>query len=169
MIYWKNKLNTNTITPDIINVSGICPEGLHQTKAACYQAGYLWTGFDPSGHCFLLSWNNLFMVEEFTAAALPLLSSPQVQGGARWSGAIMIKHLQILSCLLCFLIFLGEIMMIFTSLYFHSFLEKFIGTFCGLGTWYVLYQIFYPQIFCPDNIKDWDWDVQDTFVISYYL
>ena len=93
------------------------------------------------------------MVEEFTASALPLLSSPPAQG-ARGSGDVRMKYLQILSCFLCLLMFLGEIMMIFTSLYFHSFLEKFIGTCCGLGTWYVLYQIFYPQIFYPNNIKD---------------
>ena len=90
------------------------------------------------------------MVEEFTASALPLLSRQEAGG----QSGIKIKYLQLLSCLLCLLMFLGEITMIFTSLYFHSFLEKFIGTSCGLGTWYILYQIFYPQIFSPNNIRD---------------
>ena len=130
--------------------SGLCTESVHHTKTTCYQAGHLWTGFDPSGHCFLLSWNNLFMVEEFTASALPLLSSQQ---GGRQPG-VKIKYLQLLTCLLSLLMFLGELMMISTSLYFHSFLEKFIGTSCGLGTWYLLYQIFYPRIFYPHNIRD---------------
>ena len=133
---------------DSTHYPGLCSESVHQTKTACYQAGHLWTGFDPSGHCFLLSWNNLFMLEEFSASVLPLLSGQQ---GGRLAG-IKIKSLLILTCWLCLLMFLGEIMMIFTSLYFHSFLEKFIGTCCGLGTWYVLYQIFYPQIFHPNNI-----------------
>ena len=90
------------------------------------------------------------MVEEFTASALPLISSQQE--GAR--SGLRIKYLQIISCMLCLLMFLGEIMMIFTSLYFHSFVEKFIGTSCGLGAWYVLYQIFYPQICYPNNIRN---------------
>ena len=37
----------------------------HVSKIECLRNGYTWTGFDASGHCFLLSWNNLFMVEEF--------------------------------------------------------------------------------------------------------
>ena len=40
----------------------------------------------------------------------------------------------------------GETMMIFTSLYFHTFLEKIVGTSCGLGSWYMVYQVVYPKL-----------------------
>ena len=43
------------------------PHHSQLTRSACYRAGHRWTGFDISGHCFLLTWNNLFMLEEFTS------------------------------------------------------------------------------------------------------
>ena len=129
--------------------AGVCPVTLHLTKRDCYQAGHTWTGFDASGHTFLLSWNNLFMLEEFAVSCQQTSSvSPQ----HRW--APLEKYLQILSRFLCLLMFLGEIMMIFTSLYFHTFAEKIIGIGCGLSSWYFLYKFLYPKIFSQTNPRD---------------
>ena len=36
-------------------------------KAECLASGHRWKGFDISGHCFLLTWNNLFIIEEAKA------------------------------------------------------------------------------------------------------
>ena len=54
--------------------AGVCTLSSHVSRATCLQAGHAWTGFDASGHCFLLSWNNLFMVEEFLLASSPIFS-----------------------------------------------------------------------------------------------
>lgn len=44
--------------------SGICNVTKFLNKEECLQGGFKWRGFDISGHCFLLVWNNLFMLEE---------------------------------------------------------------------------------------------------------
>ncbi len=46
---------------------GVCQAAKMLSKAACSAAGSKWRGFDISGHCFLLVWNNLFMIEEARA------------------------------------------------------------------------------------------------------
>lgn len=47
--------------------SGICSVTKYLTKSTCAAKGYKWRGFDISGHCFLLIWNNLFILEEAKA------------------------------------------------------------------------------------------------------
>ena len=47
---------------------GICAVGTKfLNKAECLRKGFRWKGFDISGHCFLLVWNSLFLVEEARA------------------------------------------------------------------------------------------------------
>ncbi len=44
---------------------GICAVGTKfLNKAQCLAGGFRWKGFDISGHCFLLVWNGLFLIEE---------------------------------------------------------------------------------------------------------
>jgi len=52
------------IFPYIENKSGVCRASAFPDKRSCSSAGYWWTGFDSSGHCFLLLWNTLFIREE---------------------------------------------------------------------------------------------------------
>jgi hypothetical protein len=47
--------------------SGICNVTRVLNKTECLAGGYRWKGFDISGHCFLLTWNNLFVIEEAKA------------------------------------------------------------------------------------------------------
>ena len=46
---------------------GICQTSRFQDKLACIRHGFKWKGLDISGHCFLLVWNSLFMIEEAKA------------------------------------------------------------------------------------------------------
>lgn len=43
----------------------------HLSRSHCYKAGYTWTGLDISGHCFLLTWNNLVITEELRPVPCP--------------------------------------------------------------------------------------------------
>jgi len=47
--------------------------------------------------------------------------------------------------LLCLLMLVWDVMIICTSLYFHTFLEKVLGTMCGVWAWYFLYRVLYPK------------------------
>ena len=45
--------------------SGSCYEGeFIKDKSSCRNSGYVWLGFDISGHCFLLVFSNLVILEE---------------------------------------------------------------------------------------------------------
>merc|ERR1719266_1449324 len=56
-----------TIFEIIEHRSGICSVTKYLSKSSCAQKGYRWRGFDISGHCFLLIWNNMFILEEARA------------------------------------------------------------------------------------------------------
>merc|ERR1719283_147369 len=58
--YWGARI----IFPIIEEATGGCTTSQFLTKKSCYRAGFMWTGFDTSGHCFLLTFNNLFIMEE---------------------------------------------------------------------------------------------------------
>ena len=96
---------------------------VHQTKATCYQAGHRWTGFDPSGHCFLLSWNCLVILEEL----------PQIPDTRSLLSSTT-------RALLNLLILLWEGMMLATSLYFHTEPEKVCGVLCAIVPWLAIYR-----------------------------
>ena len=44
--------------------TGVCEITKYHRKESCRAHGYLWRGFDISGHCFLLIFCNLVMYEE---------------------------------------------------------------------------------------------------------
>ena len=72
---------SSSIRWHVDHASGVCNVTSHVSKIDCIHNGYTWTGFDASGHCFLLSWNNLFMVEEFLISCHGLFSQDsQIQG-----------------------------------------------------------------------------------------
>ncbi|XP_026097703.1 acyl-coenzyme A diphosphatase FITM2 [Carassius auratus] len=106
------------------------------TKAACRKAGFIWDGFDISGHSFILTYSSLVIVEEM----VPMLHIPQ-------------SHRNI--CLDCLYIALNAIVAIWiwmfgcTSVYFHDIIDKVIGTLCGILGWYLTYVVWYPMPFSP--------------------
>ena len=114
--------------PRIEELTGVCRVSSHLSKQSCYQAGFRWTGLDISGHCFLLSFSSLVITEE--------LGNIHRQFGVRDS----------LLCsatrgLLQVLVLVWEGMMVATSLYFHSEIEKVLGVLCAILPWALLYKV----------------------------
>jgi len=133
------------IFPYIEEATGVCPVSEFITKKDCYKQGLLWTGFDTSGHCFLLSWNNLFMVEE---SYIFFLNKNKLRRND------LTPYMEILNYGLAFLMLMGELMMLFTSLYFHTMTEKVFGTLCGLLPWYFMYQVVYKNEWHPGFVQE---------------
>ncbi|XP_026101334.1 fat storage-inducing transmembrane protein 2-like [Carassius auratus] len=106
------------------------------TKAACKEAGFIWDGFDISGHSFILAYSSLVIVEEM----VPMLNIPQSDRNIPLD---------------CLYIALNAIVAIWiwmfgcTSVYFHDIIDKTIGTLCGILGWYVTYGVWYPMSFSP--------------------
>uniref|UniRef100_A0A672MHG6 Fat storage-inducing transmembrane protein 2-like n=1 Tax=Sinocyclocheilus grahami TaxID=75366 RepID=A0A672MHG6_SINGR len=106
------------------------------TKAACKKAGFIWDGFDISGHSFILAYSSLVIVEEM----VPMLNIP------RSDRNVLLDYIYIaLNAIVAIWIWMFGC----TSVYFHDIIDKTIGTLCGILGWYVTYGVWYPMSFSP--------------------
>ena len=104
--------------PAIQERTGVCSLSAHLTRYRCYKAGHSWSGFDISGHCFLLTWNNLVIIEE-----IKKLNWSEIK-----EKSSSLYHVSsAVTILLHGLMIIWEAMMMATSLYFHSTIEKVLG------------------------------------------
>ncbi|XP_053100638.1 acyl-coenzyme A diphosphatase FITM2 [Hemicordylus capensis] len=111
----------------------------HPSKLQCLQAGGFWHGFDISGHCFLLSYCALMIVEE-----MAVMHNVNTSRNPRLHTVVSGLFLA-LSCLT--LIWLW--MFFTTTIYFHDFFQKFFGTLVGLLAWYGTYRFWFLTPLSP--------------------
>lgn len=104
--------------PAIQERTGVCSLSEHLTRYRCYKAGHSWSGFDISGHCFLLTWNNLVIIEEIKKLDWSEMKEKS------WA---LYRVSSAVTILLHGLMVIWETMMMATSLYFHSTIEKVLG------------------------------------------
>ncbi|XP_066834480.1 acyl-coenzyme A diphosphatase FITM2 isoform X1 [Anser cygnoides] len=131
----------------IENLTGMCstsgkhnePRRLYATKQECHQDNGIWNGFDISGHCFLLSYCALMIVEEM--AVLEGLSIDQNSKLRVVVNSLFVS--------LCFLTMIWVFMFVCTAVYFHDFSQKLLGALIGLSAWYVTYRVWYLKPFSP--------------------
>jgi hypothetical protein len=135
---------------------GVSPDTEILTKKQCRAAGHLWSGFDISGHCFLLSFCILIINEELSRASSVVASEPAttnhvgeepiiVLGVWRVKEAVLLGCLQLLKCGLVVLMMLWKCMLLFTCLYFHDMLQKLLGLLFGLLSYYLCYRVLFHQ------------------------
>jgi len=120
--------------PLVEEATGVCEVSELITRRECRKKGFSWRGFDISGHCFLLTWNNLVIIEE-TKLVLQSL------GRTKKRHPMLDVPIASIHILLCMLMLLWELMMFCTSLYFHTTLEKVLGTMCAITPWLLLYRV----------------------------
>jgi len=137
-------LGARVAFPWLEQATGVCKASHLLTRRACYKGGSTWTGFDTSGHCFLLTFNNLFISEETVESKRVKVDKKDGDGDS--SREEVERSLALSRYILCLLMLVWDVMILCTSLYFHTFLEKVLGTFCGVGAWYLLYKVFFPFI-----------------------
>lgn len=116
------------------------PEGDFSSKASCRRAGFHWLGYDISGHSFILTYSALFIMEE--TAPMAYLKASNISSFPR-------LVLNVLYVALNGLVLLWVFMFSCTSLYFHSPLDKLLGTLCGLLGWYGTYRLWYRKPLSP--------------------
>lgn len=109
-------------------------------KATCRRAGFHWFGYDISGHSFILTYSALFIMEETVPMAYLKPSS---------LSAFPRLVLSLLYVGLNGLMLLWAWMFLCTSVYFHSPLDKLLGTVCGLLGWYGTYRLWYLRRLSP--------------------
>ncbi|NXM69653.1 FITM2 protein, partial [Serilophus lunatus] len=131
----------------IENLTGECsvpaglgrPPRLYATKRECHQDSGVWNGFDISGHCFLLSYCALMILEEVAVLeGLPMEQDSKLR-----------VVVDVLFVCLCFLAGIWVFMFLCTALYFHDFSQKLLGVLIGLSGWYGTYRVWYLKPFSP--------------------
>ncbi|XP_072754864.1 acyl-coenzyme A diphosphatase FITM2 [Anoplolepis gracilipes] len=149
---------------------------LMQSKAKCLQSGKFWSGFDISGHTFILIYSSLILAEEGSSLVgwegikdlvmreehtrstptetsrgpLRNLSDDDLEFLKKAHRALT-PYLRGLFVAMTLQQLLWDIMLVSTILYYHIMIEKFLGGVAAVITWYVTYKWWYklPRIGLP--------------------
>ena len=135
----------------IEELTGFC-EGEEKliSKRSCYQEGFYWNGFDISGHCFLLTYSALVISEELQPKLhWPSITSAVVQTNPeningfqhRNIARLVTPFVDVFSLFAGLLSILWEFMLVFTTIYFHTFSQKVLGAVIAIFTWYIIYRV----------------------------
>lgn len=109
-------------------------------KVACRRAGFHWHGYDISGHCFILTYSTLFIVEEM--APMALVKDTSLSALPRTVLKLLYIALNLIVCVWLW-------MFGCTCVYFHDLSHKLIGTAFGLLAWYLTYRVWYLKAVSP--------------------
>lgn len=130
-------------------------------RSECIKRGHYWYGFDISGHIFLLTYCIYVITEE--SANIKLEIWDEYEGALHFENRVVDKFNQKtkqllpqvhrlvsyfidkLELLAMTEVLLWMVMVIATSLYFHSFAEKLLGYMFGLLAWYLTYGLLYGR------------------------
>lgn len=153
---------------DIVeNYTGSCLGQEVLDKLNCKENGFIWSGFDVSGHCFLLTFCILIINEELHSTnAYNLSSDDESQSNYTKEKELKsmksvygidieekyIDHaLEVLSVMLIVFMLLWEVMLFFTCAYFHTLLQKLCGIIAGVGCAYLCYDVIFKleSVYAP--------------------
>ncbi len=138
--------------------TGSCLNPSIKTKLACRQGDHEWlSGFDISGHTFLLM-HSLFMILEevkvynkweelrrkLNEQARTGELSPSTQKAYYWFN-LLTPYIKVNFCLMAVLSLLWEIMLLSTFLYFHTIMHKLIAASCAIIVWFATYRLWYSD------------------------
>lgn len=110
------------------------------SKATCRRAGFHWHGYDISGHCFILAYSSLFIMEEMAPMASVKTAS---------HSALPRMVLNLLYIALNLIVIIWVWMFVCTCVYFHDPSHKLIGTVSGLLAWHLTYRVWYLKSLSP--------------------
>lgn len=148
---------------------GRCSSRLFDNRISCLQNGHFWNGFDISGHCFILIYSSLVMIEEAKAingwekikdyirdenytrslndksiSVNPLKNiSAEELKILKMSYDCVTPYVRALLIAIALLQLLWDIMLVSTILYYHIMIEKFISGVLAILTWFLTYRVWY--------------------------
>ncbi|XP_055376287.1 acyl-coenzyme A diphosphatase FITM2 [Condylostylus longicornis] len=167
---------------------GRCTARNYDSKPSCLKAGFLWHGFDISGHAFILIYSSLILIEEArpiinwesikehirnelynrsmqeTTSTNPLrnLSNEEMRElkflYERFTPAIRTLFIG-MTCLQL----LWDVMLVSTMLYYHNMIEKVLSGIFAILTWFFTYRAWYPsKSFLPDSAGKGNFNYQNV-------
>lgn len=154
-----------TFVMRIENWTGICSLNAYDDHFSCVRNGGSWFGFDISGHCFLLTYCSLTMIEELgvfrywdlipKALKRASLLNDSTQVDENEESEILAQYrsysptVQILFILSTLLMLLWDFMFLITSLYYHTWSQNITGFAIAAGSWYLTYRFWYRTPYSP--------------------
>ncbi|XP_013190796.1 acyl-coenzyme A diphosphatase FITM2 [Amyelois transitella] len=148
---------------------GRCNSKSFDSKTSCLKNGHFWNGFDISGHCFILIYSSLIMIEEARAINgwerikdyirdekysrsvedKTISTNPLRNISAEELEILKVSYENFTPYVRAFLIaisllqLLWDVMLVSTILYYHIMVEKFISGVIAILTWFVTYRVWY--------------------------
>ncbi|XP_026730465.1 FIT family protein CG10671 [Trichoplusia ni] len=148
---------------------GRCNNKIYDNKIACLQNSHFWNGFDLSGHCFILIYSSLVMIEEAkaingwerikdyirdekyarsiddkSASINPLKNiSTDELNILKKSYESYTPYVRAFIIAIALLQLLWDVMLVSTILYYHIMVEKFISGVIAILTWFVTYRVWF--------------------------
>ena len=148
---------------------GRCNTKLYDNKIACLKNGHFWNGFDISGHCFILIYSSLVLIEEAkaingwerikdyirdekyarsiddrSASVNPLKNiTTEELNILKISYEKYTPYVRGFFIAIALLQLLWDVMLVSTILYYHIMVEKFISGVIAILTWFVTYRVWY--------------------------
>lgn len=154
---------------------GRCNNKTLYTKPTCLKGGHFWSGFDISGHCFILIYSSLILIEEAkaiigwdgirefirdedysrsindkTLRSNPLRTLPAAEFSVlKESYTKFSPYVRGIFIAMTALQLLWDVMLFCTLIYYHIMVEKFISGLIAILTWYCTYVVWYkiPSLF----------------------
>lgn len=150
---------------------GKCNIKNYDSKISCLKAGHFWSGFDLSGHAFILIYSSLILIEE----AKPIIGWDNIKEYLRMEeysrkqqdmspSSNPLKNLndeefknlkdlytkytpiiRLFFVLMTVLQLLWDIMLVATMLYYHRMIEKVLSGAIAILTWFFTYRAWYPN------------------------
>ena len=155
----------------IENAYGRCNARGFDSKSTCLRGGHFWSGFDISGHAFILIYSCLVLIDEARPIVdwelirdhlrneehdrrtndKSLSTNPLRNLGDKEFNELKTlyekytPHIRCLFVAITVLVILWDIMLICTMLYYHRLIEKILSGIFAIATWWVTYQVWYPS------------------------
>nr|CDS26607.2 hypothetical transcript [Hymenolepis microstoma] len=144
-------------------------------RRTCRNAKGYWMGFDISGHCFLLTMSNLWILEELrimrswnvlgalldvstNADNMDSSSEPQRQApkllnvsaetvqAMRSAYSRLTLNLRTVFCITACISLIWDFTFLITVVYFHSMPSKLLGASIGISCWLICYRGIFPNL-----------------------
>lgn len=140
------------------NSTGYCSVEGFSNKRACVEASGHWSGFDVSGHAFLLIYCSLIIAEEvkimkFWSRIPEVLQSEEGRPSLSSENFAIVKnsyldftpYIRAVVVALTILIVIWDMMLLSTIFYFHNMPQKLTGGSLAILGWFVTYQWWYQS------------------------
>lgn len=143
------------------DLTGVCQFGdqlQYKSKRECVKAGFVWSGFDISGHMFLLmhcllmiseearilnSWGKIAdFIKQEEEGATGKVTAEEFEKLKSISTDYKV-HFRVSVVLITLLQLLWEVMLLSTTLYFHNMPSKLLAACFAVVPWYITYYVWY--------------------------